>query len=221
MLFDACVDFYAYRGQVVFYISVVGPYLAFTDSIMKYITAKYTKVQFFKGFCILQIADIIRFGKIDISGFFAILFHVGINDIANLLKQDKLKYHTVHDIMYRYHAINAAVRRRNSHAILIFSAILPQAASFDLYFPLVYGLNFALEKWCAQSSGRRVFIPTHKMFLRGGRPREELYAASDMVHPNGAGCDVLESFVQQALSPSTIRERVCSKRVAKLAALSY
>ncbi len=120
-----------------------------SDSIPKYISAKYTEVTFHKGYKILQLADKTRFdNEVDIQGCDFILIMVDTNDISELITKSDFTFLTVHDIMARYHALNKVICKRNRHAIILFSSILPRADNFDLYFPLIFGLNFALEKWC-------------------------------------------------------------------------
>ncbi len=78
----------------------------------------------------------------------------------------------------------------------MFSSTLPRADNFDFYFPLITDINFALEKWCAQSGSRRVLVPSHSQFLRGGRPNSECFARADGLHPNNVGTDDLQVFYQ-------------------------
>ncbi len=73
--------------------------------------------------------------------------------------------------------------------------------------PCLFGLNFALEKWCAMSQGRRIFIATHKVFLSAGQPKWERFSRSDNIHPNGPGTDILlQELLQQAMSPQYMLE---------------
>ncbi len=108
-----------------------------------------------------------------------------------------------------------------ANAIILFSSILPRADNFDLYFLLIFGLYFTLEKWCAQSSGTHVFVSSHNRFLKHGRLKREQYSTTGGLHPNGVSTDVLESFIRQALSPQFILENISSKRVACLVQLPY
>ncbi len=123
--------------------------------------------------------------------------------------------------MARYHTLHKVICKRNRHAIILFSSILPRPDNFYLYFPLIFGLNFALKKWCAQSAGTCVFVSSHKEFIKHGRPKREQYSTTDGLHPNGVGTGVLESFIRQALSPQFILENISSKRVACLVQLPY
>ena len=195
-------------------------HLLLCDSILKYVTAKHTKVVAKRGFKILQLADQVVFKQVSVTGFDYIFIMAGINDISGLVESGAIATHTVFDVMARFHVLNNVIRARNTHATLLFASILPRADRFQLYFPYLVGLNFALEKWCAQSGGRRVFIPLHRCCLRGGLPRRELYA-HDMLHLNGAGVDLLSRAVQQALSPAQVRDYINSSRVQRLASLPY
>ncbi len=101
---------------------------------------------------------------------------VGTNDISQLVDSGLIKTVTVHDIKHKYEALRKVIPHSNRHATLIFSAILPHAHQFNLFFPLIFGLNFALEKWCAKFVGKRIFIHTHKLFLRRDKPKSEQFS---------------------------------------------
>ncbi len=96
---------------------------------------------------------------------------------------------TVHNIIDRYASLHQFICRRNKHATTLVSSILSYSGSFDLHLPLIFGLNFALEKWSAQSAGRRVFIS--QALSQGDRPKMEQFCKSDELHPNGSGRNVL------------------------------
>ena len=57
-------------------------------------------------------------------------------------------------------------------------------------------------------------------FLRGGRPREEIFARHGL-HLNGAGVDCLEACFQQALSTVYLTDRVTAARMRRMAKLGY
>ncbi len=122
-------------------------HMVLVDSIPKYVNAKYTKVSVHKGNKIQDLTDQIRFNKdIDLANCDLILIMVGTNDISHLVDSDLIKTVIVHDIMHKYEALCKVIPRLNRHATLIFSAILPRAHQFNLFFPLIFGINFALEK---------------------------------------------------------------------------
>ncbi len=144
-------------------------HMVLADSIPKYVNAKYTKVSFHKGNKIQDLMDQIRFNKdINLTKCDLILIIVSTNDISHLVDSGLIKTVTVHDIMHKYEALSKVIHHCNRHATLIFSAILPRAHKFSLFFPLIFYLNFALEKWCAKFAGKHIFIHTPKLFLRGG-----------------------------------------------------
>ncbi len=101
--------------------------------------------------------------------------------------------------MDRYHALYESVHRLNGRAIILVLSILPGSDDYQTFFPLSFGLNFALEKWCAMSQGRRIFIATHKVFLRAGQPKWERFSRSDNVHPNGPGTEILGKCYSRVL----------------------
>ena len=161
---------------------------------------KSTHVSFHKGFKVLDLADLIRFGKIDVTGFTLILVHGGINDLDEVIKSGKILYMFVQDFIRRYVVLRDMVRRRNRNALVVFSAVLPRAGDFKTFYPYVSGVNFALRKWCAKSGGSSIFVPTHEQFLVRGLPRNELFSNSDGLHLNGAGVERLEAYFQQVMS---------------------
>ena len=183
-----------------FYVYVVGSKLALVDSIPKYVRIKSTQVSVHKGYKVLDLADLIRFGKIDIAGFSLILIHGGINDLDEVIKSGMIAHMFVQDFIRRYVVLRDMVRRRNRNALVVFSAILPRAGDFKNFFPYVYGVNFALRKWCAKSGGASIFVPTYEQFLVRGLPRYELFSNSDGLHLNGAGVERLEAYFQQVMS---------------------
>ncbi len=145
----------------------------------------------------------------------------GINDLIETVQKDLVKQVSIHNIMSRYASLHQVICRRNKHATILVSSVLLHANCFDLFFPLIYGLNFELEKWCAQLASRRVFVASHRLFLRGGRPKVEQFSKSDGLHPNESGTDILEAFLQQAMLPQFILQQLYSKWLHKLSLLTY
>ncbi len=85
------------------------------------------------------------------KGHGKILIQVGINDLYELVESDDIHKTTVHDIMRHYETLREVIRCRNAGAILLFSSILPLCEKCEMYYPYVYGINFALDKWCSKS----------------------------------------------------------------------
>ena len=167
-----------------------------------------------------QLTDKVRFeDKVSVKGFDIILVQAGTNDLSNIVKQNLLWCTDLQDVLDRYVALNTMIRRRNKHAVLLFSAVLPRLNDFGIYAPLAYGLNFALSKWCAKSGGRRVFVDSAKLFMLNGRPRATAFSQSDGLHLNGFGTDLLEGCYQQVMTYQYIKEQNESKRVKMLASL--
>jgi len=168
-----------------------------------------------------QLNDLVSFENVNVHGYSVILIHAGTNDLAKLIENGKIHQVTVQEILEFYKQLRNSIRRRNNYAILLFSAIIPRHQDFELFYPYAYGLNFAIEKWCARSKGTCIFIPSHKVFLAYGKPKQCMYSVSDGLHPRGAGKDTLEAYFQQALTVSSMLERTNSKRTQKLANLPY
>ena len=181
---------------------------------------KDTKVAAYPGHTVPRIVDYIRFKQLNVAGYARILIHMGACDLGNLLDSGKIHTTSVFDLLRRFQVLRNSIRRRNSRAMVIFSAILPREDRYEEFLPYTSGINFALEKWCAKSKGATIFAPTYRQFLKNGRPREELYAR-DGLHLDGGGVDRLESSLQQALSTSYLQKRIDCRRTRKLAALEY
>lgn len=192
-----------------------GPWLLLSDSMAKYVRVQSATVSAFRGDTISRLTDRIRFGDVDVSGFTRILIHVGTNDISNMTEGV-----TLGEILRRFKTLRSMIRRRNSAAMLLISSLLPRNLQFRKFKSYMYGLNFAIEKWCSKSSGACVFIPSYRAFLADGVPRAELFAR-DGLHLNGAGTDRLEACFQQAFSSGYLEERVRSDRVVKLSKVCY
>ena len=204
------------------FITESGSRLILTDSIGKRVKVTQGATVFFRGDTIGMLGDRVVHGQVDVTGHAKILIHVGINDIISLINSKCKTNITVHDILRRFKCLREIIRRRNTYATLLFSAILPRdSRQFHLYSSYLYGVNFALEKWCAKSGGSCVFLDTCKLFVDNGSPRDELFARSDGLHPNGMGDDRLQAFYSQALSTAYIIEKVKSKRVKRLRSLPY
>ena len=165
-----------------------GQKLVLTDSLGKYTKVPGAKVKAYPGETLTRLADRIRFNGLDVSRVSRILVHVGTNDIFNLLDSGRIKDTTPQELLRCFSTLRSVIRRRNSRAVIMFSSVLPRLRKFEVYKPYATGLNFCLEKWCAKSGGACVYIPSYKNFLKGGRPRCELFAR-DGLHLNGAGVD--------------------------------
>ena len=123
--------------------SANGKCLILSDSMAKYVEVGDTTLRAFPGSTIRNINDRIRFGEIKVAGYARILIHVGTNDIYGMVKSGQFRSLTVFDIMDRYNALRNSIRKRNSFAVILFSAILPRVSKFKLFRPYIQGLNFA------------------------------------------------------------------------------
>ena len=194
--------------------------LVLSDSMLKYMKASNTTVLAYGGETAARLCDRIRFGEVKVNGFTKILVHVGTNDLSTLVESGNVQHVGIHELLRSFKVLRDVIRKRNSEAIILFSSILPRVRGFDLYRHFVYGLNFALEKWCAKSNGSSIFIPSFSCFLFEGRPRSE-YFARDGLHLNGAGIDKMEAVVQQAFASKYLFQRVNARRTMKLLSLRY
>ena len=206
--------------MLLWFVSGRGGRLVLTDSLGKYARVPGATVKAFPGETLTRLADRIKFKEVEVSRVSRILLHVGTNDIANLLDSGRIEGVTPQELLRRFTTLRSVIRRRNSNAVLLFSSVLPRLKKFAKYKPYASGLNFALEKMCAKSQGACIYIPSYRNFLRGGRPREELFAR-DGLHLNGAGVDCLEACFQQALSTAYLTDRVTAARTRRMAKLGY
>lgn len=193
-----------------------------SDSIGKRVTILTGEVASFPGDDICRLGDRIARQEVKVNGRSKILIHVGINDINDMFKYDKIKTLTIVQLLDRYKALRDLIRRRNSKAVILFSAILPRDSRlFKQYAPYIYGINFALEKLCSKSVGSCVFVDTWPFFMNGKSPRDEMFAKRDGLHLCGFGDDRLQHCWRQALSDAYISEKNSSRRVRRLASLPY
>ena len=126
------------------------------------------------------------------SPYSIILVHAGTNDLNNLITSGQLASTSIRDFIYRYIALRANIRRCNSHALILISSVLPRLDEFQIYDPLIRGINFALEKMCAKTGGACLYVPSFKWFMSYDSPIKA-YFASDGIHPNGAGNGALQA----------------------------
>ena len=183
-----------------------------SDSMAKYVAIQDVDIRAFRGYTLKNVTDRIRFDKLDVSGYTRILIHVGSNDISNMVDKGQCDSLTIFDMKDRYEVLRNSIRRRNSAAVLLFSAILPRVNRYQLFKGYIRGINFAVEKLCAKSRGACIFIPSFNVFMLRGKPREALFSDSDGLHLTGGGVDVLESCFQQALSTGYLLDRVRAGR---------
>jgi hypothetical protein len=162
-----------------------------TDSIPKYTKAKDADISFHKGDTVGQLNDLVSFESVKVQGYSIILIHAGTNDLENLIETGKIHQTTVQELLEFYKQLRNSIRRCNCYSILVFSAILPRRNFFQLFYPYAYRLNFAIEKWCARSNGSCIFIPSYKIFIAYGRPKQCMYSVKDGLHHRGAGKDAL------------------------------
>ncbi len=181
--------------------------LVLSDSIAKYVSLKQVTVLAFPGDTIQRLTDRIAFGQIELTQYQAIVIHVGTNDLSDLVLQHLLPHTSPLDLLRRYKALREVVRKRNTTAVLYFSAILPRSSGPLIKRPspqiiqhLAYGINFALQQWCDSDNGLTFFVRSDKWFRSNGKVRDELFASSDGIHLNGGGTDRLAQCFSQALS---------------------
>lgn len=177
-----------------------------------------TVVSAHRGFSISQLNDLISFGDINVSGFTVIIIHAGTVDIAQII-EGTAPQTSVHYLLQCYKALKRSIQMRNPRARLLFSSVLPRALDFYSYKYLNYGLNFALEKWCAKSRGSAIFVPSFRRFLEKGSPISALFSKKDGLHLNGAGVDALAECFVEAITENFASQAISARRVRRLANL--
>ena len=200
-----------------------GKFLVLTDSMTKYVEISDCEVLPFPGITVKKLTDRIRFGQINVYGYSRILIHVGSNDLSNMIDSGRSRRPSIFDMMDRFLSLRNSIRRRNSQAVLLFSAVLPRVNRYKLFKAFIRGLNFAVEKMCAKSQGACIFIPCFDAFLSEftGLPNTALFSERDGLHLDGAGVDKLEGIFQQALSTGYLFVRVRAERTRILQAYRY
>ncbi len=116
--------------------------------------------------------------------------------------------------MDRYHALHESVHLLNCRAIILVSSNLPHADDYQTFFSLTFGLNF-----CHREDA--FLLQPTKSFSGQDNPKRERFSRSNNIHPNGPCTEILEKFLQQAMSPQYLLEQLNSRRVKLLAELPY
>ena len=130
----------------------------------------------------------------DISGFEAITYAVGTNNIT----QD-----TVADIKDGFQKLFFATKQRNSDATIIFATILPRPIDHYNTGSKVQEINLWLHQW-ARCGGIQIVDTYDKFAYKWGGTRNELF--SDGLHLNQIGLrklrDILTGRITKILRPS-------------------
>ncbi len=186
----------------------MGRRTVLTDSIGKYVGVPATDVQAYPGKTLQWLNDSIRFGKVQVKGYEAILVHMGTNDIGDIVRGRTSP--TIQDIIQRLKDLIHLVKTRNSSCKLLLSAIIPRPKDTELSAPLIYGWNFAMANLCDQYKSL-AFVPAYKFFVKSHQVVPTYYS-TDGLHLNGPGVERLEQCFRQALSPKNLHRDVHWKR---------
>ena len=209
-----------------------GPRVILTDSLSKYVKVPRAVVKTFPGETVTKLTDSLPWrdghqadgqNQVWPGGYLPAWENTGSRRYQWCGWRVEVQESKVSDTAAGPEEIQGVERghwRRNSRALILFSSILPRLKQFRKFKPYVLGLNFALEKWCTESWGSYVFIPSYRSFLAGGQPREELFA-KDGLRFNRAGVDRLKACLQQALLTEHLMVRVTAELTRKLSELTY
>ena len=198
-----------------------GKFLVISDSIAKHVKLSKAVVEAYPGDTINRLKYRLELGEVVVTGCARVLVHVGTNDLSNMLRRKNFSKVTIHAIIGKYRTLYEVVRRLEPNALIIFSSILPRTKGNRVMKPYVQGVNFALEKMCAQSQGRAVYLPSFKWFLEYGQPVKEFFAKRDGLHLRAKGTLRLAQCFTQAFSTGYLVNRLGKKRTRKLANLRY
>lgn len=181
--------------------------LVLCDSIPKYVTnIKSTQIQPYPGINIDRLKDRIAFRDIKVTGYKAILLHVGTNDVPPYRdhRSQQCITSTIDSVVSNYSHLISVIRRYNSNCIIIISAIIHRPVDFVQTHFRVKAINQGLQRLCENSSNL-IFNPTYKFFLHKGQPESQYYAR-DRLHLKGHGVLRIQQAFQQALSDTNLRK---------------
>lgn len=189
--------------------------LILCDSIAKYVTVRHAQVVPFPGKTVGYVLDQIAFNQLSVKNVPAILLHLGTNDIGN--KLSGRRDISLFELEALYRSLISAIRVRNSTCYLLIAGILPRYVDHATSWPLIYGINFAVQSICC-SKLRTIYVPAEKFMFRDkafSDLRTECFDYRGRLHLNGAGIERLNQCFSQALSPVNLARELHWKRVPR------
>ena len=159
---------------------------------------------------------------IDISKCKVIGLLIGTNDISDWVfcqhgrvgYRENLKWFPVPKvevtwdrILKNIEAFIDAIRVKNPGAVLVISSIIPRLGDWEWSRDACIALSDSVQEWCCKQQAQGlsvIFTPTHKFFLKNGKPMPELFW-KDGIHLSAAGLGRVRQSLQQALSDSNLQ----------------
>ena len=159
----------------------------------------------YPGYTLARISDLIAFGQVNVKNYSAILLHFGTNDIPPTWDKHHKKHmvKSIDAVVQEYKSLVQLIRRDNSQAYIVLSAIIPRPIDHAKTKLRVEAINNKVQQWCC-TQNRLIFQPTYKFFIKAGSPVLSYFSPSDRLHLRGAGIKRLQQCMQQALSEKNL-----------------
>ena len=159
----------------------------------------------------------LREGQIDIDGYEVIGLLIGTNDISDWVVcehglvgyRTKLKWCHVPRktvtwdmVLANFGRLMETIRQLNSSATIVMSSIIPTPGDWEWSKEACIELSDHIQRWCCEQQESDIpciFTPTHKFFMKNGKPVME-YFGWDGVHLSESGLGRVRQSLQQALS---------------------
>ncbi len=195
-----------------------------TDSIGKFLPSRPgIQHHLLPGCTVISLIDKIHSGNLNLQGYKAILVHMGTNDIDPRTWAGNMTWNTkVDQVIQSYNTLISEIRRQNSHALLLFSSILPRPKDWDTSKEVVITTNNRLKALC--KARKCWYVPSYSPFiLKGasidvahkGNPIRHYFAHRDGgLHLTLPGSAVLSRVIIQALSDVELNKAAVARNVS-------
>lgn len=180
-----------------------------------------TTMRVYRGKTLSDIGDYISNGSLQIRQFATILIHVGTNDVSNLWQHNNtvgaerrlydfsfLQPRVPNDIVQGFIALVNLIRQFNSHAVVVFSAIIPRPKDHAVTDSIIRDVNAGIMQYCNKHCDNMIFYPTYKWFSQSGQPVSAYFAKKDKLHLTDLGSARLRQAFQTCLTDTTLAAQI-------------